>query len=246
MGNASDQRWPTTTEADRVNAAFEALKAYDAGSGRALLWPLDEAVQRSLKDRKERVALEQQFIRILRGKCSGVAQQYACSKLALIGSKSCVPALVALLPDPRVAASARTALEKIPGTTARKALRASVKDLSATAKIGALCSLGATRDGGSVALLANFLHGPDPALAAASAYALGQIGSTDAAAALKPFVGVAPDSVRVKVADAALVCAERLRIDGHRRQAKDLYQALASASLPAYVQQAVRRGLAQC
>jgi HEAT repeat protein len=243
MNKTPDQSSPATAENDRVGAAFEALKTYDAGSGRATLWPLDEAVQRSLKDQKARAALEQRFILILRGECSGVAKQYVCSKLALIGSKSSVPVLIALLADPYVSASARTALEKIPGTTAAKALRASVGKLSGTAKIGALCSLGATRDAASVAFLATILRGPDPALAAAAAYALGQIGSTKAATVLKPFVGVAPGTIRLRVADASLVCAERLRMDGHDREAKDMYQALTSSALPAQVQQAARNGL---
>jgi hypothetical protein len=246
MNTTPDQSPSATAEADRVSAAFKALKTYDAGSGRATLWPLDEAVQRALKDHQGRAALEQRFILILQGECSGVAKQYVCSKLALVGSKSSVSAIAALLADPQVSASARTALEKLPGTTAAKALRASVGKLSGTAKIGALCSIGATRDGASVAFLATFLHGTDPALAAAAAYALGQIGSAKAATVLKPFVGVAPEPIRLRVADAGLVCAERLRIDGHRREAKDMYQALASSALPAYVQQAARNGLEKC
>jgi len=240
MNDTAGQSSPTTAE------AFEALKTYDAGSGRGVLWPLDEAVQRSLKDQKARAALEQGFILILQGKCSEVAKQYACSKLALIGSKSSVPVLVALLPDPHVSASARTALEKIPGTAAVKALRASVGKLSGPAKVGAICSIGATREDASVPFLATFLHGPDPELAAAAAYALGQIGSAKAATVLKLFVGVAPGTIRVRVADAGLTCAERLLTDGHNREAREMYQALASSTLPAYIRQAARHGLEKC
>lgn len=246
MNHILEQGSPTTVEADRINAAFEALLTYAAGSGRAVLWPLDEAIQRSLKDQKGYASLEQRFIFILQCECSEVAKQYACSKLALIGTKSSVPALIALLPDPYVSASARTALEKIHGTTAVKALRASVGKLSRTAKIGAICSIGATRDDASVPFLATFLHGPDSELAAAAAYALGQIGSAKVATVLKPFVGVVPGSIRVRVVDAGLVCAERLLTDGHNREAREMYRALASSALPAHVQQAARHGLEKC
>jgi HEAT repeat protein len=242
MSNTSD----TTAAADSIKAAFEALKTYDAGSGRATLWPLDEAVQHSLKDSKGRAALEQGFISILQGKCSEVAKQFACSKLELIGTKASVPALVARLPDPHVSASARTALEKIPGTTAAKGLRESVGKLSGTAKVGAICSLGAMRDTASVAFLATLLHDPGPTLAAAAAHALGQIGSASAATVLKSFVGTAPGPIRLRVADAGLECAERLLTDGHHREARELYRTLASSALPAHIQQAARHGLEKC
>src|SRR5215831_19069620 len=97
-----------------VSTAFEALKTYDAGSGRATLCPIDDEVRRVLADASGREKIERRLILALQAKPSAAASEYICSQLALIGTGLSVPALADLLPDAVLSTAARNALEKIP------------------------------------------------------------------------------------------------------------------------------------
>lgn len=112
--------------------------------------------------------------------------------------------------------------------------------------MGAIQSLGARRDLESVSLLIDWLRASNPEIAAASAFALGEIGSVKAAKALKDFLGGCPAALRLTVADAALVCAEHLLADGRKSDAKSLYQVLARPAQATHIQQAAARGLQKC
>lgn len=235
-----------TGEDTAVNAAFEALKIYDAGSGRAALCPLDEGIISALPDAKARRGFEERLLAALKAQPSGVAIEYICSKLALIGSDSCIPALAELVSRSDSSTAARNALEKIPGNAASKALRGAVPKLDRAAKVGAIESLGVRRDAGSVALLAKCLKDPAPETAAASVAALGQIGSTKAAKALQDYWRACPKPLQPKAADAMLECAERLIAEKHTSEAKSLFQTLAASPPAPHIQQAAALGLRNC
>jgi len=226
-----------------LDTAFEALKTYDTGSGRAALWTLDDEVRHALGDVSARIALEQRLIRALQAKPSAVASQYICSKLALVGSELCVAALVGLLPDPLVSTAARNALERIPGASASKALRHCLPSLQGLQKIGVIQSLGAKRDASSVGKLAGLLKELDPEVATAAAYSLGQIANVKAGKVLLEFLSSVPEALRPKIAAAALACAGRLLTEGHQAEARRLYTVLAAPSESPQIRQAAARAL---
>jgi hypothetical protein len=226
--------------------ALAALTTYAAGSSRAVLLPLDAAVAQSISDRKLRLELERRLLVALGEKLSLVAIEYLCSKLAVIGSERSVSRLGQLLADPQTSTAARDALEKIPSGAASRALRQMVSKLSGPAKAGALLSLGVRRDADSVELCAKAALEEAADTAAAAAYALGNLGSRKAAARLKRLLDEVPASLRLPVADAVLLCAERLLADGQKAEAKSLYQRLAGAALPRHISQAALRGLQHC
>lgn len=234
---------PTKPDAAALDAAFEALKTYDQGSSRGALMPIDEAVMASLDDKAARKELEQRLVAALKHGGSAVAREYACSKLAMIGSEVCVPALAAQLTVPEFATAARNALEAIPGAQATKALRDSVPKAEGLQKIGVINSLGARRDADSVHALTTLLKHEDAGVAGASAAALGAIATTNAAKALREFQPKTPEAIRLKVADAILTCAERLLEAGKRAEAQTLYRLLASSTQPKHIQLAAARGL---
>src|SRR5262249_23319514 len=153
-----------------------------------------------------------------------VAAEYICSKLALIGSEASVPALAKLLADPQLATSARNALEAIPGATPSKALCNYLLNVNGAQKVGAINSLGTRRDAGSVSVLVPLMKDENLDLAGAATASLGQISTIKAAQALQKFLLGAPEMLRPQVADAALVCAERLLAQGQRNDAQLLYQ----------------------
>ena len=105
-------------------------------------------------------------------------------RLRIVGTAASVPALAALLGEERTSQAARYALEGMPFPEAVAALRQALGQTSGLIKAGLIDSLGWRRDAASVPLLTPLLSGPDTAIAAAAASALGRIGSKDAIAAL--------------------------------------------------------------
>lgn len=235
----------TKPEATSLNAAFEALKTYDHGSSRGALMPIDEAVMASLDDKAAQEELELRLVAALKQGGSAVAREYVCSKLAMIGSEVCMLALAAQLTAPEFATAARNALEAIPGDPATKALRDSLAETEGAQKIGVIHSLGARRDADSVRALTMLLKHDDAGVAGAAAAALGDIANTEAAKALREFQPNASESLRLKVADAILNCAERLLAANQRTDARTLCELLATPAQPKHVQFAATRALQQ-
>ncbi len=237
---------PSQPDAAALNAAFEALKSYTQGSSRGDLVPIDQAVKASLGDEPARAALEQRLMSALQRGGSAPAVEFVCSKLAMIGSKSSVAALAALLGKPEFATAARNALEAIPDSQATKALRESLSKIEGSPKIGVIHSLGARRDAESVRALSTLMQEEDLAVAGAAMAALGDIATSKAAKVLLKFQPKAQQVLQPKLANALLVCAERLLAAGKKTDAQKLYQALAVAAQPKHVQQAAARGLESC
>jgi HEAT repeat protein len=239
----SSQRTPQP-DAVALDQAFNALRTYREGSSRAALLPIDEAILASLEDKTAQKLLEQRLRAALQAGGSVVAREFACAKLALLGSERAVKALAAVLDDPHLSTAARNALEAIATPAATRALRKSLARLTGLQKVGVIHSLGARRDAGSVRALTALLRDPDVTVAGAAAAALGDIGSTSSARALQACAPNSPRALRPKLADAALVCAERLHAMGRTREARDLCQSLDLSEQPKHVRQAVARRLA--
>ena len=119
-----------------LESAFTTLRTYDAGSPRGALCPIDEAVAGSFKDPKAQADLEKRLAALLKEKPSSAAVEYICSKLNLIGSAGCIPALLELLKDPAGGTTARNVLEKIQGDAPGKALRKALPQLGGAEKTG--------------------------------------------------------------------------------------------------------------
>lgn len=231
------------SETSALSAAFEALKAYDQGSSRGALVPIDEAVLAALDDKAAQNELERKLVTALKSGGSAVAREYICAKLTVIGSEFSVVALALLLNAPEFATAARNALEAIPGRQATKALRDNLSKVEGLQKVGVIHSLGAHRDADSVRALSALLKNAEVGIAGAAAAALGDIATSKAAKALLGFQPKTPEALRQKIADAILTCAERLLAAGKRADAQTLYQLLATAAQPKHVQQAAARGL---
>lgn len=90
---------------------------------------------------------EQQLLATLAlPECTAAGRAFLCRMLALVGSAKCVPALAALVRDPKTADAARTALEIVPGPEAGAALRDALASLPGHAKAGLIGSLAARHD----------------------------------------------------------------------------------------------------
>lgn len=156
----------------------------------------------------------------------------ACVRLGELGAVEAVPALAALLSDPHLSVYARYGLEPIADPAAADALRAALPRLKGDALIGVVNSLNKRRDARSIPALGKMLHGPDTDLARAAAAALGSIGTEAAMKDLQAALSKSAGLLRMAIADACLVCAERLIADGKRDTGMALYAALSRESVP--------------
>lgn len=167
----------------------------------------------------------------------------ACMRAGELGAKEAVPALAALLSDEHLSVYARYGLEPIADPSAGDALRAALARLKGNQLIGVINSLAKRRDAKSGPALAKLLYGADTDLARAAASALGSIGGPASVKELQTALAKTSGMTRMAVADASLVCAERLIADGNRDQALALYASLSAPSVPKPVRLAAMNGI---
>jgi len=125
----------------------------------------------------EIMALSQpRLIAILQDKSASVyARAKACQRLAVVGDKSAVPALAALLADTQLSHYARFGLEPISDPSAGDALRAALANLKGNLLIGVINSIAQRKDAKSVDALARLRHDADAGIARAADAALARI-----------------------------------------------------------------------
>lgn len=233
---------PAAIQAGTLDEAFTALARFERGDDPAVVHPIEQAVREVHGNPSARTALERRLSACLTPAYSAAARMFVCRELAVIGSAASVPALAPLLLDQDLSHMARYALERIPGPEADTALREALGKSSGTTLVGIIHSIAVRRDARSVPRLASILGG-QAAEAAAAAKALGEIGTADAARALAAFRGKADGSLRLAVADAMLVSAERLIASGDRQQAVSLLESLTEPSEAPQIRVAASRAL---
>lgn len=106
---------------------------------------------------------------------SDFAKAKACQRLALIGDKSSVPELAALLGNVKLAHYARFALEPIPDPSVDIALRGALEILQGPLLIGVINSIGRREDAEALKALSQIIQGPDLNAADAARDALARI-----------------------------------------------------------------------
>ncbi len=173
------------------------------------------------------------LIRILQDKGATEFQKAkACVRLGELGGKEAVAPMAALLADEHLNVYARYGLEPIADASAAEALRAAVPKLQGNAQVGVVNSLGKKRDELAVPMLSKLLYSQNAALAQAAAAALGSIGGLASAKELQAALPRTTGMMKILVADAALVCCERLLAAGKRDAALGLYAVLSQPATP--------------
>ena len=211
-----------------LDAPFAALAGFDWGADATPLAAIDAAVVAAHADAALAGDLEKRLGAIVSGPASRAAKEYACRRLAVIGTKASVPVLAARLADTDDSHMARFALERIPAPEAGDALRQALGTVRGDLVIGMISSLANRRDEASVAPLALLVRGESASVATAAAAALGRIATPAAAAALATATATS-GPVAAAVTDARLACADSLVAAGDRAAAKAIYEAVAAA-----------------
>lgn len=156
----------------------------------------------------------------------------ACQRLAVVGAGDAVPALAAMLADPKMSHYARFGLVPISDPSVDAALRDAAKKLRGRLLVGVINSIGQRRDVGAIPLLSKLLLGADVEAACAAAASLGRISGPSATKILRDALLGTKGAVRTAAAEAALVSAEGLMAQGDRQGALALYDALSRPGIP--------------
>ncbi len=184
---------------------------------------------------------EPQLIAVIQSDAPLFNKMKACQRLAVIGTKNCVPVLAKLLADEKLAHYARYGLEPIPDPSVDDALRNALGNLKGKLLVGVINSISVRRDAKALDDLKGLLGNSDPAVAAAAASALGRIATPQAVRILRSQLD-GPASLRPAVADACLTIAEKLLDQKKQTEAVALFDALREANLPAHIQIAALHG----
>jgi len=168
----------------------------------------------------------------------------ACRQLAIVGTKNAVAPLAALLGDEQLSHMARYALEPIPDPAVDAALRAALSKVKGKPLVGVITSLGVRRDAEAVQpLLQILMQGQaGPYALSAALRSLGQIGTVDAADALKASLDHAPPEGMHEVYEGLFRCAERLAGEGNRGAAIEIYDTLRARDASHQVRAGALRG----
>jgi HEAT repeat protein len=109
--------------------------------------------------------------------------------------------------------------------------------------IGVINSIGKRRDAKAGPALAKMIYDADADVARAAAAALGNIGGVSSVKELQTALVKTKGGTRMAVADASLVCAERLLAAGQRDQALALYASLSAPAVPKSQRLAAMHGI---
>lgn len=183
-------------------------------------------------DRNASPEKEKELLAVLRSDAPAANKAITCKLLAIHGSAEAVPDLAKLLPDPRLSSWARIALEAIPDSRVDAAFRDAAPSLKGKLLVGTINSIGVRRDANAVELLIRYLQDKDIEVASAAAIAMGRIGDADATQALRSAMTIKVDKVRSAVAEACVLCAERLYAEGQTAKAAEIYDEVRHADVP--------------
>jgi len=185
--------------------------------------------------------IEDRLLTILRSpQATNDAKNWACRQLRQAGSEKSAATLAGLLGAPQLDTVARWALQSIPGPQVDQVLREALGKVPGDARAGVLQTIGSRRDPAAVPVVAPLASDPSAAVAEAALYALGQIGGSQALAAIRA-ADVPPLVTRYRW-HAMLVCAEQLAA-GHTDQAAPVYREVFAGTADPVIRIAALRGV---
>lgn len=219
---------------------FAAVLKYTFEQPRTVVMAIEAKIRQARP--QELPEIEERLVGILRSpEATSDAKAWACRQLRQVGSVRSAEALAGLLADPKLATYARLALQSIPGSKVDEVLRNAAGRLEGDLKVGVILTLGARADQKAAGLVGPLASDPNPAIAEAAIFALGQIATPEALSALE--AARPPQSLRRAQALAILRCAERSAAEGNTSQAAAIYRRLAAPNQDPVVRSAALRGL---
>lgn len=165
-----------STAVQNTPEALEAIARYEFGQSRKPLIAVEAMVTDALASPKKARTLAGELAALLGSQCTRDGKIFVCRQLALIATAENVPAIAALLADPKTVDMARYALEPIEGPEVDQALLDALPHASGQAKAGIINSLGERRVLRAAGPLGPLATDPNPVIADAALAALVKIG----------------------------------------------------------------------
>lgn len=227
-GSASAQTAPPAS----LDAILKQVATYDGGMASDALWQLHEYVYARKDEAAGRAECETKLLAFLKGTATPSGKMAATRLLRTIAGDTAVPALQAMVADPRLSDYAIYVLQPMPGAAAETALLQSLKTARGAQQTAVVAALGQRRAAAALPLITPMLG--NPALAAAAAVAIGRIGGPAATAALTKAMETAQPPAKRLLAASLLEAADGLLAARDTQAAAALFTALsADRTLPA-------------
>jgi len=166
----------------------------------------------------------------------------ACRGLSFIATEKSIEPLAALLGVEKLSHMARYALETIKDPAVDETFRNALGKLKGMPLVGVIGSVGVRRDARAVPALTKLLSDSDSEVSQAAARALGSIGNSEAAAALRNGLSHASGQNKLHVCEGLFRCAETAVAEGRKQQAIDIYDQLRKLDDPHQVRGGAVRG----
>jgi HEAT repeat protein len=164
---------------------------------------------------------------------SDVDRANAFEKIGDVAGDDAVEPLVGFLRDKTWSHYARFALQKMKGERVTEALLQALDGLQGDIRLGVIDTIGRRHDPIAVQPLTKLLTDADAKVAAAAAVALGELGTTDSAAALTAAIDSEQDMARREaIASSLLLAGQQLAKAGETQAAIDVFDRLRNADVP--------------
>jgi len=245
MPTPEDVRLWTGYEPPSLDRILKDLDLFEYSRSEEVLYRLRDYVINHRQSEEARAEMEEKLLNFLAASNNPAARLAVCRQLRLIGSEKSVPVLEPMLLQDETTDMARYALEKIPARAVDKALSGALNNLRGNSKLGVISSLGQRKTQDAIDPLAALLADQDPAVASATATALGRIGGKKAAAALSDAFDKAQGAFKADLASGLLVCAEEFVSSGDASLAGGIFDKILSlrpTALPTALRQAAFKG----
>ena len=220
-----------TTPAPSLDAILTQVATYDGGIDSGAVWQLRDYVLARKDQAAGRTECETRLLAFVKGTATPSGKMAATRLLRAIAGDTAVPALQAMVPDPRLSDYAIYVLQPMPGAAAEAALIQSLKTARGAQQSAVVAALGQRRATAALPLLTPMLG--NPALAPTAAVAIGRIGGTAATAALTKAMETAAAPTKRLLAASLLETAGGLLAAKDTQAAAALFTALsADRTLP--------------
>lgn len=237
---ADDAPLGQTPDAEKLAVLIESVKQYDWDKSRAPLTQLSAYIREQKSPDRLKV-VETKLLEVLGMDISLAAKDAICRELSLIGSQASVPVLAAMVEAKQTSDMARYALERIPLASVDELLLKKLQTVQdQTIQIGIINSLGVRRCDAAVPALSALAAGPDTVIADAAIEALGAIGNSRSAAALKTLTAKEHQG---RALDALLACADSMSEEGQKSDAQTIYRKLYEQDYPVLIRVGAMNGL---
>ena len=237
------RRWRNYRPPKSVQELLGEISKYEYGQSRESLTELSDIIRASYDSPQELRQTEKHLVKFLSSDATLAARQFVCKQLSIIGTEQAVPALAKMLTDEETSDMARYALERIPAPVVDKALVKVLGKTKGKVKLGIINSLGERGAGQATDSLSKLLKDKDNDVALAAAAALGKIADKPSAAALGKALKQASGDLRIVVADAYLVCADKLAAGGDKAAAMAIYKRLYKSDEPVRIRSGALAGM---